>query len=337
MTSAFVLLQDVDLALELGVRGHGTRNADDLAALDLFTLGAAQQQTTVLAGVGLVHGLVEHLDTGDGGLLRRTNTHDFDFGVQRQLAALHTTGYHGAAAGNGEDVFDRHQERLVEVTNGLRNVGVNRFYELFNLLGPLGIAFQGLQSGKVDNRAVAVEALLLQVFADFVLHDFQHVFVHIRGIALVQSDQDGGHADLLGQQDVLLGLSHRAVSGSHHEDSAVHLRSAGNHVLDVVGVARGVHVSVVTVGGFVFNVRNVDGDAALTFLRSVIHLIEGGELVCGQIRILVSQHLGDSCSQSSLAVVNVTNGADVNVRLVMSISALCHFFLSSWTLGSFAP
>jgi hypothetical protein len=47
------------------------------------------------------------------------------------------------------------------------------------------------------------------------------------------------HADLAGEQDVLAGLRHRAVGRRDHEDRAVHLRRARDHVLHVVGVARG--------------------------------------------------------------------------------------------------
>ena len=42
--------------------------------------------------------------------------------------------------------------------------------------------------------------------------------------------------DLAGQQDVLARLGHGAVGGADHQDGAVHLGGAGDHVLDVVGV-----------------------------------------------------------------------------------------------------
>ena len=38
---------------------------------------------------------------------------------------------------------------------------------------------------------------------------------------------------------MLPGLGHRAVGRGDDEDRAVHLGGAGDHVLDVVGVARG--------------------------------------------------------------------------------------------------
>jgi hypothetical protein len=62
---------------------------------------------------------------------------------------------------------------------------------------------------------------------------------------LVQEHDQRRHADLAGQQDVLAGLRHRAVGGRHHQDRAVHLRRAGDHVLHIVGVAGAVDVGVV--------------------------------------------------------------------------------------------
>src|ERR687890_2497866 len=52
--AAPVLGQDVDLRLELGVRGDRARLADDLAALDVLTLDAAEQQADVLTITRLV-------------------------------------------------------------------------------------------------------------------------------------------------------------------------------------------------------------------------------------------------------------------------------------------
>ena len=50
-------------------------------------------------------------------------------------AALDTTGGHGAAAFDREHVFDRHQERLVDLADRLRNVGVDRVHQLADALG----------------------------------------------------------------------------------------------------------------------------------------------------------------------------------------------------------
>jgi hypothetical protein len=60
-------------------------------------------------------------------------------------------------------------------------------------------------------------------------------------------------------------------------------------------------------------VGDVDRDAALTLLRRIVDLVECARLV--QIGVLVVQNLGDCCGQRGLAVVNVTDGPDVDVRL----------------------
>src|SRR4051812_6917109 len=68
--ATLVLAEDVDVRLEVRVRRRGARLDDDLAALDVLTLDAAQEQAHVLAGLALVEQLAEHLDAGDrGGLL----------------------------------------------------------------------------------------------------------------------------------------------------------------------------------------------------------------------------------------------------------------------------
>src|SRR5699024_6607878 len=124
-------------------------------------------------------------------------------------------------------------------------------------------------------------------------------------------DHDGGHAHLTGQQDVLTGLSHGAVGGGDDQDSTVHLSGAGDHVLDIVGVARAVDVGVVTLVGLILHMGGVDGDAALPLLGGLVDHVVGLVLsLAGE-----GQVLGDGSGQSGLAVVNVADGADVDVGL----------------------
>src|SRR5690606_6427982 len=115
--------------LEVGVRGGRTRLDDDHAALNVFALRAAEQQTDVLAGLTLVEQLAEHLDTGDGGLLRLlADADDLDLLVDLDHAALDTTGDDGATTSDREDVLDGHQEGLVQVAGRLRDVLVDRVH-----------------------------------------------------------------------------------------------------------------------------------------------------------------------------------------------------------------
>ena len=110
---------------------------------------------------------------------------------------------------------------------------------------------------------------------------------------------------------MLTGLGHGTIGSSNDQDSAVHLSSTSDHVLNVVSMARAVNVSVVTSLGLILNVSGVDRDTTSALLGSLIDVGVIHELCVA----LQSQILGDSSSQSGLAVVNVTDGADVNMRL----------------------
>ena len=116
---------------------------------------------------------------------------------------------------------------------------------------------------------VAGEVVAGEQLTDFHLDELEQLLV-VDLIALVQEDNDGGNANLTGEQDVLAGLGHRAVGSGDDQDRAVHLGSTGDHVLDIVGVARAVNVSIVTLLGLILNVSGVDGDAALALFGSLI-------------------------------------------------------------------
>ena len=80
----------------------------------------------------------------------------------------------------------------------------------------------------------------------------------------------------------------------------------------VVRVTGTVDVGVVTVGRLVLDVRRRDRDAALLLLRRVVDLLEAAGLTA----VGVGEHLRDGGRERGLAVVDVTDGADVDVRLV---------------------
>src|SRR5574343_661189 len=321
VTTTFVLRQNVNFAREVGVRGNGTRLAQHLTTFDVFALGAAQQGTDVVASLTLVEQLAEHFNTGTGGLDGRTDANDFDFFTNLDDTALDTAGYNGAAAGDREDVFNRHQERLINGTFRGRDVGVEGVGQTEDRrLADFGlVAFEGLQSGAVDDRGVVTrEVVLGEQFAQFHFDELEQLGV-VNHVALVHEYQHVRHTNLTSQEDVFAGLRHRAVSCGTDEDGAVHLGSTGNHVLDVVGVPRAIDVGVVTVGGFVFDVGGIDGDTAGLFFRRSIDFV----VLLGGAAELGRQHSGDCSGQRGLAVVNVTNRANVHVRL-----RTLEFFLS---------
>ena len=152
---------------------------------------------------------------------------------------------------------------------------------------------------------------LREELANLQLHELEQLGVvdHVR---LVQEDHDVRHVDLTREKHVLAGLGHRAVGGRDDEDRAVHLGRARDHVLDVVRVARAVDVRVVPVRRLVLDVRSRDRDAAGLLLRRLVDLVERGERRAGA---LFREHLRDRRGQRRLAMVDVTDRADVDVRL----------------------
>src|SRR5919199_3009871 len=135
VAAALLLLQAVDLGLELGVRRDRARLAEHLATLDVLALRAAEQAADVVARLALVEDLAEHLDAGHDGLVGlRLDADDLDLLAGLHDALLDAPGGDGAAAGDREDVLDRHQERLVERALGLRGVVVELLRELDDLL-----------------------------------------------------------------------------------------------------------------------------------------------------------------------------------------------------------
>ncbi len=76
-----------------------------------------------------------------------------------------------------------------------------------------------------DRHGVAGIAVLVQQVADFHLDELEELRV-VDEVALVEVNDEGGHVDLAGQEDVLAGLRHRAVGGGHDQDRAVHLGGA---------------------------------------------------------------------------------------------------------------
>ena len=177
------------------------------------------------------------------GLMPTISTSSPTLMMPRSMRPVHD----GAAAGDREHVFHRHQERLVHRTLRLRDVVVDRLHQLQDrvLAELLVLALERHQRRALDDRdLVAREIVLRQQLADFQLDEFEQ-FRIVDHVDLVHEHDQRRHADLAGQQDVLAGLRHRAVGGRHHQDGAVHLGGAGDHVLHVVGVAGAVDVRVV--------------------------------------------------------------------------------------------
>ena len=85
-------------------------------------------------------------------------------------------------------------------------------------------------------------------------------------------------------------------------------------------MAWAVNMGVMALVGLVLNMGGIDGDAALALLRSLIDVGIVNELGVA----LEAKHLGDSSSKRGLAVVNVTNGTNVYMRLIAIKLFFCH-------------
>ena len=117
-----------------------------------------------------------------------------------------------------------------------------------------------------DRGVVARELVLVEELADLHLDQVEQLGVVVDLIDLVHEDHDRRHVHLTGEQDVLARLGHRAVRGRHHQDRAVHLGGARDHVLDVVGVAGAIHVGVVADSDSYSTWAGRDRDAARLLL-----------------------------------------------------------------------
>ncbi len=162
-----------------------------------------------------------------------------------------------------------------------------------------------------DRDVVTREVVLGEELAHLHLDELEQLGV-VDHVGLVQRDDDVRDLDLLREQDVLAGLRHGTVGSRYDENRAVHLGSARDHVLDVVGVARAVDVRVVAVRRLVLDMCRVDRDAALALLGSGV---DRREVAGHGAATLLGEHLRDRGCERRLPVVDVTDGADVEVRL----------------------
>ena len=320
MAAAFFLREHVDFRLEVLVGLHRTGLGEHLTALDVVLFDTAEKETDVVAGAAFVEQLAEHFDVGDRGFHGIAEADDFDFFHLLDDSAFDPAGDHGSAAFDGEHVFDRHEERLIDGALWKRDVGVDAFHQFEDVRLVGSVAFKGLEGRSLgDGDFVAREVVLAEQVADFHFDEVEQ-FLVIHHVHFVHEHDEGGNADLTGEQDVLTGLGHWTVSSGNHEDGSVHLGGSRDHVLDVVGVTGAVDVSVVPIFGFVLDVGGIDRDAAGFFFRGGVDV----RVALGLGEALFGEGGGDGGGQSGFAMVDVTDGADVDVWFIPLKGILGH-------------
>src|SRR5687768_16529843 len=274
VSSTLFLRQHIGLSLELRVRCDRARLRDYLAALNVLALNAAQQQPYVVSRHAFVQQLLEHLHPRHHRLYRRSDPYHLDRLVHLHHAAFNSPRGHRPAALDREDVFHRHQKRLLNVARRRRNITVNRRHQLFHRFLPFGIAFQSLQRRTLHHRNLVPRKLIsAQQLPDFQLHQLQQLRI-VHRVGLVHEHHHRRHAYLPRQQNVLSRLRHRTISGGHYQNRSIHLRRSRDHVLHVVSVSRTVHVRVVTVGRLILHVCRGDRATSCFLFRRLVNLIK---------------------------------------------------------------
>jgi len=314
VAATLLLAEGIKRAQELLVRLDAAGLGEDHTTLEVLTLDTTEKDTGVVASLGLVKLLLEHLNTGHNSLLGLgAETNDLDLLTLLEGTALDTASGDSTTARDGERGLNGHEEALLKVTARGRDPLINALEKLQNaVLADLGgLVLQGGKSGAHDHgRVLAVETVGAKKLAHLHLDQLKHLRV-VHGVNLVHKNNNVLDTDLTGQEQVLTSLGHLTIAGSNNNDGAVHAGSTADHVLDIVGMAGAVDVGVVAVRGLVLDVGRRDGDTTGTLLGRLVD----GSIVEERGTAVLSQSLGDRSSKGSLTVIDVANRADVQVGL----------------------
>lgn len=96
-----------------------------------------------------------------------------------------------------------------------------------------------------------------------------------------------------------------------------YLRCTGNHILNVIGMPGAVDVGIVSEVRLVLDVGGVDGDAPRALLRRLVNVLVGHAPGLSSL----GEDLGDRGGKGGLAVIDVANCSDVDVRLIADVCA----------------
>ena len=310
MTTTFFLLQDVDRSLEARVRLNLTWLSDHHTTLDFVLVDTTEEKTNVITSLTFVKDLTEHFYARNNRLeVFGTKTDNLYFVTSVDDTRFDTTRSNCTTPRDREYVFDRHEERLIDITWRQRNPCVYCVHELHYLVFPLSFTVECAKSRTTDNRrVVTIEIVAREKLTHVHFDKLKHFFV-VYHIALVHEDNKARNVHLTSEQYVLTSLRHRTIRSSYYDDSTVHLSSTRYHVLHIVSVPWAVYVSVVAVSRLILYVRSVDRNTTLLFFGSIVNRVERTKL--GEA--LLSKHRRDCSSKGRLTVVNVTDRTNIYV------------------------
>lgn len=207
------------LSLGQNVHGHeelvvglsAVRGSNDHTAADVLTADTTEQETGVVTSTGLVTGLLEGLDIGNlslDGVARVGGTDNFNLSILLQETTLHTARDNGTTARDGEDFLNGHEERLIQVTLGGRNPGIDGLHELLNLLSTnVGAAvLKGAEGRAEDDRSLlTLESVRGEQLTHLELDELKHLRV-LDSVDLVNEHDNLLNTNLTGKEQVLTGL-----------------------------------------------------------------------------------------------------------------------------------
>ena len=330
VATTFFFLQNINLTFEFGVGLNGVWLDQNHAAFNVFFLDAAKQKTDVVSSHSFIEKLAEHFYPSHSSFPGVTNTDDLNSLTNLHLTPLNPTSSYSAPTSDGKNIFNGHQEGLVNFTFRLGNRLINSIHQIQDLIDPFIFSTHGLIAslnilkrlkGRTGNNGdvIAWEVITAEQLAHFQFYQLKD-FLVIDHVLLVEEHNQCWNTHLFSQKDMFLGLGHRTIRGCDYQNGAIHLGCASNHVFYIVRVAWTIHVGIVALLGFVLDVSRVDGDTTLFLFRSTIDFIVG----LGLGHALGCEDVGDRRGESGLAVVNVANGANIDVGLVPFELLACH-------------
>ena len=320
MASTLFLCQAVDSSLEFLVWCDCTWFCKYLTSFDLFLLNTAEQDTYVVSSFSLIHCLVEHLDAGNYGASGLFDTYDLNCIANLYNTSLDSSCSYCTTAGNREDILYWHQEWLVDFSLWEWEICIHCIKKLLDALCLLRVVWMrhSLECRSLDDRTVRIETVLLEKFLNLYLYQLNQLWVS--QVHLVKEYNQFWNTNLSCKKDVLSCLWLWTRVCSNQDDCTVHLSGTGDHVLYIVGMARAVYVSVVSLVCLILDMSCVDGDTSSLLFWCIVDII----IVHYLSAVLLCTVHRNCCGKSCLTMVYVSDCTNVNVWFGPFKFLFCH-------------